>query len=150
LKDIRDDRPLEGIEWQLTVDREQASRYGASISATGGMVRMLTGGQKVGAFQPDFTDDEVDIVLRYPESRRTLADLDGFNISTAYGLIPASQFLTQTAEPRSGDLVRIDGKRRYRLTANVRDGVNANAKIQQLSEQMKDLDWLGAGVEPRF
>ena len=150
LKDIRDDRPLEGIEWQLTVNREQASRYGASISATGGMIRMLTGGQKVGSFQPDFTDDEVDIVLRYPEARRTLDDLDGFNVSTAYGLVPVSQFLTQTAEPRSGDLVRIDGKRRYRLTANVHDGVNVNAKIQQLSEQMKDLDWRSAGVEPRF
>ena len=150
LKDIRDDRPLEGIEWKLSVDREQAARLGASISAAGNMVRMLTGGQVVGSFQPDFTDDEVDIVLRYPENRRTLDDLDGFNLTTPYGLVPVSQFMTQTAEPRGGDLVRIDGKRRYRLTANVKDGVNATDKIQQLSEKMASLDWQGAGVEPRF
>ncbi len=150
LKDIRDDRPLEGIEWKLSVDREQAARFGASISAAGNMVRMLTGGQVVGSFQPDFTDDEVDIVLRYPENRRTLDDLDGFNLTTPYGLVPVSQFMTQTAEPRGGDLVRIDGKRRYRLTANVKDGVNATDKIQQLSEKMASLDWQGAGVEPRF
>ncbi|WP_028294369.1 efflux RND transporter permease subunit [Oceanobacter kriegii] len=150
LKDIRDDRPLEGIEWKLSVDREQAARFGASISAAGNMVRMLTGGQVVGSFQPDFTDDEVDIVLRYPENRRTLDDLDGFNLTTPYGLVPVSQFMTQTAEPRGGDLVRIDGKRRYRLTANVKDGVNATEKIQQLSEKMASLDWQGAGVEPRF
>lgn len=149
-KDIRDDRPLEGVEWQLQVDREEASRYGTSIAAAGSMIRMLTGGQKVGAFQPDFSDDEVDIVLRYPESYRTLDQLSNFNITTAHGLVPASQFINQKAIAAEGDLVRINGKRRYRLMANVHEGVNATEKIQQLSEKMKALDWAGAGVEPRF
>ncbi|MGB1093009.1 MAG: efflux RND transporter permease subunit, partial [Oceanobacter sp.] len=150
LKDIRDDRPLAGIEWKLDVDREQAARFGASISAAGGMVRMLTGGQKVGSFQPDFTDDEVDILLRFPQSERTITGLSDFNITTAKGQIPVSQFMTQTAVAKSGDLVRIDGKRRYRLTANVREGVNATEKIRQLGEKMKELDWKNALVEPRF
>ncbi|MCY0966482.1 efflux RND transporter permease subunit [Parathalassolituus penaei] len=149
-KDIRDDRPLEGVEWQLQVDREEASRYGTSIAAAGSMIRMLTGGQKVGAFQPDFSDDEVDIVLRYPESYRTLDQLANFNITTPHGLVPASQFINQKAIAAEGDLVRINGKRRYRLMANVHEGVNATEKIQQLSEKMKALDWAGAGVEPRF
>lgn len=150
LKDVRDDRPLAGIDWQLDIDREQAARFGTSIAASGSMIRMLTGGQKVGAFQPDFSDDEVDIVLRFPEQVRTLDHLNQFNITTPYGLVPASQFIRQTAVPRSGNLVRINGKRRYRLTANVREGVNATAKIQQLSEAMRSMDWQGAGVEPRF
>lgn len=150
LKDIRDDRPLTGIEWQLDVNREEASRYGASISEAGGMVRMLTGGQVVGSFQPDFTDDEVDIVLRFPQSERTITNLDGFNITTAKGLVPVSQFMEKHAVPKSGDLVRIDGKRRYRLTANVKEGVNATEKIRQLADKMKALDWRAAMVEPRF
>jgi len=58
--------------------------------------------------------------------------------------------MQRNAVPKSGDIVRIDGKRRYRLTANVTEGVNATEKIQQLSEKIKDLDWRGAGVEPRF
>ena len=150
LKDIRDDRPLEGVEWQLAIDREEAVRYGTSIAAAGSMVRMLTGGQKVGAFQPDFSDDEVDIVLRFPEASRTIGQLGNFNITTPMGLIPASQFIHQQAMAAEGDLVRINGKRRYRLMANVQDGVNATEKIRQLSEKMKTLDWAGAGVEPRF
>ena len=150
LKDIRDDRPLEGIDWQLTIDREQATRYGSSIAETGAMIRMLTGGQKVGAFQPDFSDDEIDILLRFPQSQRTITELDDFNMTTAAGLVPVTLFMDQTPIQRSGDLMRIDGKRRYRLTANVQEGVNVSAKIQQLSEQMKDLNWREAGVEPRF
>jgi multidrug efflux pump len=150
LKDVRDDRPLPGIDWQLTVDREEASRYGTSIAASGSMIRMMTGGQKVGEFQPDFSDDEVDIVLRYPQAERTLTNLADFNVTTPYGLIPASQFIQQQAVPASGDLVRINGKRRYRLTANVHDGINKTDKIRQLSEIMKTMDWQKAGVEPRF
>ncbi|MBM96566.1 MAG: MFS transporter [Oceanospirillaceae bacterium] len=150
LKDVRDDRPLDGIDWQLTIDREQATRYGSSIAETGAMIRMLTGGQKVGAFQPDFSDDEIDILLRFPQSQRTITALNDFSMTTAAGLVPVTLFMDQTPIQRSGDLMRIDGKRRYRLTANVQEGVNVTAKIQQLSEQMKDLEWREAGVEPRF
>lgn len=150
LKDIRDDRPLEGIDWQLTINREQATRYGSSIAETGAMIRMLTGGQKVGAFQPDFSDDEIDILLRFPQNQRTITSLDDFSMTTSAGLVPVTQFMEQTPIQRSGDLMRIDGKRRYRLTANVQEGVNVSAKIQQLSEPMKEMNWREAGVEPRF
>ena len=150
LKDVRDDRPLEGIEWQLQIDREEATRYGTDIASTGAMIRMITGGQKVGTFQPDFSDDEVEILLRYPLQTRSIDQFEAFNISTPFGLVPVSNFMQRNAVPKSGDIVRIDGKRRYRLTANVTEDVNATEKIQQLSEKIKDLDWRAAGVEPRF
>uniref|UniRef100_UPI00257DC38A efflux RND transporter permease subunit n=1 Tax=Thalassolituus sp. UBA2009 TaxID=1947658 RepID=UPI00257DC38A len=93
LKDVRDDRPLEGIEWQLQIDREEATRYGTDIASTGAMIRMITGGQKVGTFQPDFSDDEVEILLRYPLQTRSIDQFEAFNISTPYGLVPVSNFM---------------------------------------------------------
>src|SRR5690606_30233237 len=113
-------------------------------------IRMITGGQKVGEFQPNFSNDEFDIVLRYPQQDRNINQFTQVNIQTAYGLIPLSNFVEQIAAPLSGDVIRIDGKYRYRLTANVTEGVNATNKIQELSEQLKKLDWREAGVEPRF
>lgn len=150
LKDVRDDRPLEGIDWQLDIDREEATRYGTDIASTGAMIRMITGGQQVGEFQPDYTDDEVGILLRYPQQARSIEQLAQFNIKTPYGLVPASNFMTRTAVAKSGDIVRIDGKRRYMLTANVTEGVNPNEKIAQLGEQLKEYDWQKAKVQPQF
>ncbi len=150
LKDVRDDRPLDGVEWQLDINREEATRFGTDIASTGAMIRMITGGQKVGTFQPDFSDDEVEILLRYPLQARNIDQFSAFNISTPYGLVPVSNFMQRVAAPRSGDVVRIDGKYRYRLTANVRDGVNANDKIRELGEKIQPLNWRDAGVEPRF
>lgn len=150
LKDVRDDRPLEGVEWQLKINREEATRFGTDIASTGAMIRMITGGQKVGTFQPDFSDDEVEILLRYPNMARNIDQFDSFNLSTPYGLVPVSNFMQRVAVPKSGDVVRIDGKFRYRVTANVQDGVNATEKIRELTEKIKDLNWREAGVEPRF
>lgn len=150
LKDVRDDLPLEGIEWQLVINREEASRYGTDVASTGALIRMITGGQKVGEFQPDFSDDEIEILLRYPQGQRHINQFTGVNIQTPYGLVPLSNFMQQQAVPRAGDVVRIDGKYRYRLTANVTEGVNANAKILELGEAIKDFEWREAGVEPKF
>ena len=150
LKDVRDDLPLEGIEWQLNINREEASRYGTDIASTGAMIRMITGGQKVGEFQPDFSDEEVEILLRYPTRSRNIEQFSDFNIQTPYGLVPASNFIERVAAPKSGDIVRIDGKYRYRVTASVQEGVNAMEKIKVLGEKIQDLDWREAGVMPRF
>lgn len=150
LKDIRDDLPLEGVEWKLTVDREEASRYGTDIASTGALIRMVTGGQKVGEFQPDFSDEEIEIVLRYPQEQRHINQFTQVNIQTPIGLVPLSNFMQQEAIPLQGDVVRLDGKFRYRLTANVTEGVNSTAKIQELAEKLKDIDWREAMVEPKF
>lgn len=150
IKDIRDDLPLEGVEWQIDVDREEASRYGTDIVSTGALIRMITGGQKVGDFQPQSSNDEIDIVLRYPQQDRNINQFTQVNIQTPYGLVPLSNFIEQKAAPLSGDVVRLDGKYRYRLTANVTDGVNATTKIEALSEKLKEFNWREAGVEPRF
>lgn len=150
LKDIRDDRPLDGVEWRLDIDREQAVRYGASVAEVGSLIRMITGGQIITQFQPDYSDEELDILLRYPKHKRTIDLFTDINIQTAKGLIPLSQLVTRVPINRTGDIVRVDGKRRYLITANIIDGVNPNSKIAEIGEALKELDWQTAGVEPKF
>lgn len=150
LKDIRDDRPLEGVEWRILIDREAATRYGASVSSLGSLIRMTTGGQIISQFQPEQADEEIDVVLRYPPGQRNLDQFENINVHTEQGQIPASNFMTRTPFQKSGDIIRIDGKRRYLLQANVQPGINAAEKIQALSETFKDLDWAEAGVTPKF
>ena len=150
LKDIRDDRPLEGVEWRILIDREAATRYGASVSSLGSLIRMTTGGQIISQFQPEQADEEIDVVLRYPPGQRNLDQFENINVHTEQGQIPASNFMTRTPFQKSGDIVRIDGKRRYLLQANVQPGINAAEKINGLTETFKDLDWVGAGVTPKF
>jgi len=132
LRDIEDGKPLPGIEWQLAVDRAQAGRYGADVAQVGNMVQLVTNGVLLGAYRPDDADDEVDIRVRYPLAYRSLDQLDRLKVQTPQGLVPLSQFVTRTAEPKTGTLNRTDGQRALKVQANVAEGVLKDDKVNEL------------------
>ena len=132
LKDVTDSRPVPGIEWQLAVDREAAARYGTDIASVGSTIRLVTNGIKIATYRPDDADDEVDIVARYPLASRHLTELDRLVVNTAKGAVPLGHMVTRTAEPRTGDLIRVDGSRTYTVSADVEDGVLADTKVGEI------------------
>ena len=55
LTELEDNRTSPGIEWNLTVDRQAAGRYGADVSSVGQAIQFLTGGVLAGRFPPPTT-----------------------------------------------------------------------------------------------
>jgi multidrug efflux pump len=146
IKDLNDTLPLEGIEWQLEVDREAASRLGADIATTGRTIQMITSGLTLGSYRPEDADDEVDIRLRFPEQYRTLEHLDQLQLTVNGALVPASSFMTRIAKQKSSEVVRSNGKRRFQISANLQEGVNPTKKIQQINQWLQQQSWQ-EGVE---
>ncbi|MGR6873775.1 efflux RND transporter permease subunit [Pseudomonas sp. HK3] len=149
LRDIKDSRPLEGIEWELNVDREAASRMGASISSVGNMIKMVTSGLQLGSYRPDDADDEVDIRLRFPTASRTLDQIDELRISHQGQLIPISSFTEKSPHQQTGNLVRTGNNLRYMIEADVVEGVNDAYKRAQIAAALEEAD-LPNGVNYRF
>ena len=58
-----DNRPLPGIEWQLRVDRSEASKFNADIATIGQSVQLITKGLKLAEYRPD--DSEEIAIKRY-------------------------------------------------------------------------------------
>ncbi len=142
--DLEDGRPIPGIEWQLTVDRPQAAKFGADISLIGSYVRMITNGMKLGEYRPDDSDDEIDIVVRLPETYRSIDHLDQIRVRTEAGLVPISNFVERKARPKVGLLRRVDGSRVMTIKAEVAPGLLVNDKVREIRR------WLaGAAIDPR-
>ncbi len=118
LVDLEDGLPMPGIEWQIEVDRAEAAKYGADVSLLGSYVRMVTNGMKLGEYRPDESDDEIDIVVRLPEAYRTVDYLDQIRVQTKTGLVPISNFVTRSPQPKVGLLRRVDGSRAMTLRAD--------------------------------
>ncbi|MCB2108840.1 MAG: efflux RND transporter permease subunit [Rhodobacteraceae bacterium] len=127
-----DSRPLPGIEWQLDVDREDAARYGADIQLIGQSVQLVTKGLKLGAYRPDDSTEELDIVVRYPPERRTIRALDEVRIETSRGLVPISNFVERVPEQQAGEISRVDGRRVMTISADVAPGRFAGAQVGRL------------------
>jgi multidrug efflux pump len=143
--DIEDGTQIPGIEWQLTVDRAQAAKFGADISLVGSYVRMITNGMKLGEYRPDDSSEEIDIVVRLPEQYRTIEQLDQIRIQTSAGLVPVANFVKREPKPRVGLLRRVDGNRAMTVKADVAPGLLVDDKVQQVRS------WLaGQDLDPRI
>src|SRR6185437_2899387 len=72
IRDLDDGLPLPSIDWKLEVDKAEAAKYGASVNTVGTAVQFVTNGAKVTEYRPSDADKAVDIIVRFPENRRSL------------------------------------------------------------------------------
>ncbi|MES0879303.1 efflux RND transporter permease subunit [Roseibium sp. SCP14] len=150
LLDQEDGRPLPGIEWQITIDREQAGRYQAGIGSVGNMVQLVTNGVLIGKYRPTDSEDEVDIRVRLPADERTLDRFDQLRLQTPLGLVPIANFIDRSPEPKVSSITRRDGLYSMMVKATVDQSatdengkpVTVDAKVQELNE------WLDAQTFP--
>lgn len=151
LRDLQDNRPLPGIEWQIDIDRAQASRFGADISSIGSIVRLVTTGLQLGEYRPDDASDEIDIRIRFPYDSRNIDQLDNLRISINNELVPITNFVDRFPNPKLGKIHRVNGKRTYEIKANVntQEGYKVDQMTQQIKTTIKQLN-LPAAIEPKF
>jgi multidrug efflux pump len=144
LVDIEDSRALPGIEWQISVDRGQAAKFGADVTLVGTAIRMVTNGAKFAEYRPDDSDKEIDIALRYPSAFRNLDQLGRIKVQTASGLVPIDNFVSREAKPKIGTISRTDGRRVLMVKANVRADVKPDDMVRDIRA------WLPtSGIDPR-
>ena len=138
--DISNGLPPPGVDWAVNVDRAKAAQYGISPTSVGTVVQLVTNGLKLSEYRPAGVDDAVDIRLRLPEDRRTLATLDQLRVQTNQGPVPIANFVTREPERSSGILNRLDGRRTITVTANVASGFQEAAVQGQVTSMLEGID----------
>jgi len=143
LVNVEDSRPVPGIEWRVAVDRAQASKFGVDVALVGNYIQLVTRGLKLTDYRPNDADIQVDIVVRYPESDRSVGQLDDIRIQTEAGLVPIGNFVSRAAGPLTNKVNRVDGRRVLTVKADVARGVLADDKVREIRT------WLAtAGINP--
>ena len=138
LIDIDDTAPVPGIEWEIVVDRAQAAMLGANMAEIGSAIQLMTNGIFMGDYRPNYSEEEVDIRVRYPAEFRGLSQLETIKISTASGPVPISSFVTRVAKPKVSSIQRVDGSRVVYVRANPAPGIVADNKLRELSVYMEE------------
>jgi multidrug efflux pump len=138
--DVEDGRPSPGIDWQVTIDREAAAKYGIGVRELSPYVQLVTSGVKLGSYRPNDADDELDIRVRLPLEERTFDSLDSLRIVTAQGLVPVSNFIQRQAVPKVANITRKNGLYQMAVAANFEPGVAADEKMQVLKAWVAEQD----------
>lgn len=144
LKDVEDSRPVPGIEWQIAVDRAQAAKFGVDVALIGSAIKLVTKGLKFSDYRPDDSDEEVDIVARFPSGSRTIDQIDHIRVQTEFGLVPISNFVIRKPRPKTNELRRADGRRSMTVKADVMPGVLPDNKVREIHAWL-----LNADIDPR-
>lgn len=153
LLDVDDTRPLPGIDWEITVDRATAGRFGADVATVGPLVQLVTRGALLGTYRPGDSDDELEIRLRFPEDERLLSTLDQLKVPTARGQVPLSNFIERKPVQQLAEINRRDTERFFLVRADVDEnieGVTDIGMISELEEWMEQERPFPATVTARF
>ena len=149
IRDLDDGLPLPGIDWKIKVDKGEAAKYGASLGTVGTAVQLVTNGVKVTEYRPSDNDKAVDIIVRFPEERRSLGQIDELRVQTPAGYVPIGNFVVREAAPRVGYINRVNANRVMTVSANIADGVQ-NALVQKAVIERVSQTELGDGVTFRL
>jgi multidrug efflux pump len=141
IRDLDNGLPIPGIDWRLEVDKAEAAKYGIGVSSIGNVVQLVTKGLKITDYRPQTSDKPVDIILRVPEDRRTLGQLDELRVQTAAGSVPIGNFIKRVPAHSTGIIHRVDGKRVVTVTANVADETQTAAVQEGIKRQLATADF---------
>jgi len=150
VKDLTTSLSDPGIEWNLIIDRAEASRNNTNLVEVGNTASLTTSGVKVGTYRPDDSNDEYDIMARFEESQRSLTNLDNLRIITSEGdLVPAENLMERIAKQKVSVIERLDQKNVVYVKADVEEGVLANNILDAMQVKINDAK-LPAGVSIEF
>jgi len=148
-QDTSDTRSPPGVEWQLQVDRSRAARYGADVTQLGQAVQMVTNGVRVADYQPDDTDEEVEIRVRFPENKRSLDRLNHLKVATERGQVPITNFIELKPAPKVGTIERVDAERVITIATDVGPDRLVDTQVRRLRAALAEAD-LPPGVRVTF
>jgi multidrug efflux pump len=139
--DLEDGRPSPGIDWQITIDRVEAAKYGIGVRELAPYVQLITSGVNLGTYRDAQTGDELDIKVRLPQEERTFDALDSMRIATAQGMIPVSNFIDRTPVPKVANIERRNQVYVMAVAAgltNLPEGVYAADKVKELQAWIEE------------
>ncbi len=149
IRDLDDGLPLPGIDWKINVDKAEAAKYTASPNTVGTAVQLVTNGVKVTEYRPSESDKAVDILVRFPNDRRSLDQIDELRVQTQAGQVPIGNFVQREAIQRTGYINRVGGNRVMTVSSNVAEGVQSAVVQQAILAELNATDF-GPGITFRM
>ncbi|MGE3150332.1 MAG: efflux RND transporter permease subunit, partial [Pseudorhodoplanes sp.] len=145
IRDLDDGLPLPGIDWKIDVDKAEAAKYTASPNTVGTAVQLVTNGVKVTEYRPSESDKAVDILVRFPNDRRSLDQIDELRVQTQSGQVPIGNFVKRMPAQRVGYINRVAGNRVMTVSANLAEGVQSARVQQEILAELASTDF-GSGI----
>ena len=103
-------------------------------------MQLITKGLKVTDYSTEVSDEEIDVVIRYPKRYRNLNQYERISIKTNKGLIPIDNFIKWSPKPKIGVIKRVQSIRTKTIQADVAPGILADSKAKEIKAWLTTAD----------
>lgn len=138
-----------GIDWQIDIKRDDAGRFAADATLVGNTVQFVTNGLKIGDYLPDDSNEEVDILVRFPQDQRDIGRFDQLRVKTPAGLVPITNFASIKPSQKQDTIKRIDSNRVIQVMADMREGYNLGLELPKVEAELHKLGLTGVEFKLR-
>ncbi|MGB1361269.1 MAG: efflux RND transporter permease subunit [Alphaproteobacteria bacterium] len=139
-----------GIEFLFIPNKEAINKAGINISTISNSISMLTKGMKISTFRPNYTEDEVKILLKYPSKYQTITGIEELRIQTPKGPVPIIDLVDKKYAKPVNNLLREGGKKIEKINANVKTGYIINNEIKALEKEIRQNNLLEKDTDIEF
>lgn len=137
MEGLESNLPESRPEIKFNIDREKAAIFGLSTQLIGSTVRQAINGVEASKYRDG--KDEYDITVRLDEEyREEESSIGDIKILAEGRQIPLSSVATWEITSGLGGIKRKDNKRVITVSADVRDGYQANAVLEEVKGVLQD------------
>lgn len=150
LTNIEDSKGNPEIEWDIKVDRDKAAILGVSTSVIGEYLKLITNGVILAKYKPNYADEEIDIVVRFPNKYRNISQLESYLINSSSGPILAKDLISWHPVRKTHQINRVNSLRTLTISADVNRGVLVNTKLKEIKKWIYENRAQYPGIEISF
>ena len=133
LQGIQDSLPIPVPVLQAVLDRAEAARRGIGLPDVGAAVQMAGGGLRATTWRPLDSDDEIDVIVRFPEAWRSLDQALSLRTGSASGQVAIGDVARIALIPGAGEISRTDRARSALVSADLAPGTLADTEARALA-----------------
>jgi len=151
VQDVRDDYEPGKPEYRISVDAKEAQRAGLRVRDIARTVRAAYEGVEATTIKR--TDEEIDVLVRFPEaSRWDLDSLKDLYVENPAGhLVPLTRVVSTAQAPGLSFIKHLDRRRVITVSAEVDESVITSVEVhQKLFEKFSDLPHRYPGYTVRY
>jgi len=125
-----------GIEFSYEPNMEKINEIGINVQTISNSIKMLTQGKEIFDFRPDYTEEEVKVLLKLPKKYNTITGIEELRIQTPNGAVPIMDLVNKKYSRKVNSLHSENGKKIEQITANLKIGYVANNEINNLVKEI--------------
>ena len=134
-KDVRDDFEVGKTELRIEVDEEKATKAYLTVRDIATSVKNAIDGGVATTIRK--TDEEIDVIVRYPEERRSTQEIfESIYVPNKFdNLVPLTKIASLTKKEGLDSINHFDRKRMINITSDLDEKKNSPLKLEKVIEE---------------